>query len=149
MSGLMSANSLQRTPISPASFFCRGRSVLFPDADAPFVFMTTGRSCRGNSSYGSAAAAFFSSGFDEAADGLAAVGIAREVERERRDRVAIAPDPAVARDQRGGDARQSAARGGSRRILAAACAGLPGGDGGALDIDDVDRWRAASRRAME
>ena len=67
MSGLMSANSAQSTPIRPARLRCSGRSVLLPDADGPLVFMTTGRCCGGTRRKPSRSAASVSIGSSAAA----------------------------------------------------------------------------------
>ena len=70
---------------------------------------------------------------DQVADDVAAVHVAGEVERNRGDRVAIAPDRTVADDERRCDPRQRAARGRPQR-LAAARGFLPHGDDGALVV---------------
>ena len=125
MSGLMIANSLQSTPMSPASFRCRGRSVLLPEAEAPFGIHDDGlllprqdRERLGRDGLGE-------QGLDQAPDDVAAVGVAGEIESERRDGLATAPDPPVAHDERGSDARQRATRRHSNGIAAARARRLP------------------------
>ena len=110
---------------SPASFRCRGRSVLLPDADAPLVFMTTGWFLRRQDRERLGRHRLREQRLDLAPDDFAAVGVGGEIESERRDGLATAPDPAVAHEERGRDACQSAARRRSNGIAAAARTGLP------------------------
>jgi hypothetical protein len=46
MSGLMSANSAQSTPMRPAELLLQRPHRALAAAEGPLVFMTTGRSCR-------------------------------------------------------------------------------------------------------
>ncbi len=109
MSGLISANSLQSTPMSPASRRCSGRSVLLPDADGTLGVHherpLLPRQQHVALGFGRTPAA----SVDEVADLLAAEMVARDIGRERGDHLAAAPHPAVAHEQRRGDPRQRAA----------------------------------------
>ena len=109
MSGLISAKSLQFAPMSPASFFCSGRSVLLPDAEAPLVLITTGRSWRGSSPIafplGGALAACGSMARPTAS---LAERVAGDVPGQRDDQLAGAPGVAVRGEQCRQHARQRA-----------------------------------------
>ncbi len=117
MSGLTTAKSPQSRPSSAASRRCSGRIVLLPEADAPFVFMTTGRSWAGSEAVALRPGRAPDVRLDERAHHLGAVIVAGEPERDRREERLVAPQPPVPRPDRRDDSRERAAGGAAQRVV--------------------------------
>ena len=105
MSGLMTAKSLQRSRVPRPAAVCSGRIVLLPEADAPLVFMTTGRGCAGTSRYPSRAAASRTCGSMRRPINSLPCSLHVSLGRERGQQRPLAAQPAMLDEDR---ARQDA-----------------------------------------
>ena len=149
MSGLISANSPQSTPMRPASCFCSGRIVLLPAAEGPLVFITTrmllARAARDSLR---ARAACTNERLDRLADDRASPLVGGEVGGEPRDERAVRPHALVLDEQRRDHSRQRA----QRRALAPIAgprARLPLGDELAFRRAASGRRRARLARSPQ